>query len=299
MELVSVNEKPGFPISGKLFYWLLWIAASILLLFRPELALVHYSLTNDNASHIILIPFLSAYVFYADRDRIFRVLSTSPLWCAILAGLGSLFLGIVLVGGYKYSETNRLTLYTLALAFFWAAGFALLFGKSSLKRAAFPLLFLLFMIPLPDEFLEKVIYFLQKGSADVAQWSFDLFRVPAMRDGFVFHLAHVNIEVAKECSGIRSSLALLILATLVAHFLLVRTWTKFVFVAIGILIMVVKNGIRIATLTMLAQYVDPGFLFGRLHHEGGVVFFLIGLGLLVPVYWLLRRLEKQPARVEL
>jgi exosortase/archaeosortase family protein len=87
----------------------------------------------------------------------------------------------------------------------------------------------------------------------------------------------------------------LILATLVAHFLLVRTWTRVVFVAVGILIMVVKNGIRIATLTMLAQYVDPGFLYGRLHHDGGIVFFLIGLGLLVPVYWVLQRLEKQSA----
>jgi hypothetical protein len=51
-------------------------------------------------------------------------------------------------------------------------------------------------------------------------------------------------------------------------------------------------------LTMLAQYVDPGFLFGRLHHEGGVVFFMIGLGLLIPVYWVLRRLEKQPASAQ-
>jgi exosortase len=202
---------------------------------------------------------------------------------------------IAFFGRSNLSTTNQLTLFTLALAFFWAAGFALSFGKTALKQAAFPLLFLSFMIPLPDEFLEKVIYLLQKGSADVAQWAFDLFHVPAMRDGFVFHLAHVNIEVAKECSGIRSSLALLILATLVAHFLLVRGWAKVVFVAVGMLIMVVKNGIRIATLTMLAQYVDPGFLFGRLHHEGGIVFFLIGLGLLVPVCWVLRRLEKQPA----
>ena len=251
-------------------------------------------MTNDNASHIVLIPFLSAYVFYVDRDRIFRSLGSSPLWCALLTGLGLVTLAGGLFAGNKLSSTNQLTLFTLTLAFFWAAGFAISFGKTALKQAAFPLLFLAFMIPLPDEFLEKVIYLLQKGSADVAQWAFDLFHVPAMRDGFVFHLAHVNIEVAKECSGIRSSLALLILATLVAHFLLVRTWAKIVFVVIGMLIMVVKNGIRIATLTMLAQYVDPGFLFGRLHHEGGVVFFLIGLGLLVPVYWVLRRLEKQP-----
>jgi exosortase/archaeosortase family protein len=53
----------------------------------------------------------------------------------------------------------------------------------------------------------------------------------------------------------------------------------------------VKNGIRIATLTILAQYVDSSFLFGRLHREGGIVFFVIGLLLLLPVFWLLQRGE--------
>jgi len=296
MELT--NEISAWPLSKRLVSWLLWVFACLLLLYRPAAALIRYSLSNDNASHIVLIPFLSAYVFYVDRGRIFRWLGTSPIWCAILGALGSIALTGGLFVGDNLSTTNRLTLFILALVFFWAAGFAISFGKTALKQAVFPLTFLVFMIPLPDEFLEKLIYFLQEGSADVAQWAFDLFRVPAMRDGFIFHLAHVNIEVAKECSGIRSSLALLILATLVAHFLLVRTWTKVVFVAVGILIMVVKNGIRIATLTALAQYVDPGFLFGRLHHEGGVVFFLIGLGLLVPVYWVLRRLEKQPVSAQ-
>jgi exosortase/archaeosortase family protein len=55
--------------------------------------------------------------------------------------------------------------------------------------------------------------------------------------------------------------------------------------------MIVKNGVRIVTLTLLASYVDPGFLYGRLHHEGGVVFFLLGLALLAPVLWLLERGE--------
>jgi exosortase len=292
-----LNATPPNKTTRLLFYGL-WCLLSVAVFWKPGLDLVRYSLSNDNASHIVLIPFLSAYVFYVDRGRIFAVLSTSPRWCAIFAGLGFIGLTGALLGGNKLSATNRLTLFTLALAFFWTAGFAISFGKTALKQASFPLLFLLFMIPLPDQFLEKVIYFLQKGSADVAQWAFDLFNVPAMRDGFVFHLAHVNIEVAKECSGIRSSLALLILATLAAHFLLIRTWAKVVFVAAGVLIMVLKNGIRIATLTMLAQYVDPGFLFGRLHHEGGVVFFMIGLGLLIPVYWVLRRLEKQPASAQ-
>ena len=66
----------------------------------------------------------------------------------------------------------------------------------------------------------------------------------------------------------------------------------------GLLIMVVKNGIRIATLTILAQYVDPGFLYGRLHREGGVVFFLLGLVLLLPILWLLQRSEKPVGTIE-
>ena len=61
----------------------------------------------------------------------------------------------------------------------------------------------------------------------------------------------------------------------------------------GIVVMIIKNGIRIVTLTLLANYVDPGFLYGNLHREGGVVFFMIGLLLLVPVLWLLQRGESR------
>jgi exosortase/archaeosortase family protein len=55
--------------------------------------------------------------------------------------------------------------------------------------------------------------------------------------------------------------------------------------------MIVKNGIRIATLTLLSIHVDPGFLSGRLHHQGGFVFFFLGLALLGPVLWFLTERE--------
>jgi exosortase/archaeosortase family protein len=55
--------------------------------------------------------------------------------------------------------------------------------------------------------------------------------------------------------------------------------------------MVLKNGVRIVTLTLLATYVDPGFLYGKLHRQGGVVFFLFGLLLMWPILWLLQRSE--------
>jgi exosortase/archaeosortase family protein len=54
----------------------------------------------------------------------------------------------------------------------------------------------------------------------------------------------------------------------------------------------VKNGIRITTLTLLSVYVDPGFLYGRLHRQGGFVFFLIALLILLPVFLWMEKSDK-------
>jgi hypothetical protein len=54
---------------------------------------------------------------------------------------------------------------------------------------------------------------------------------------------------------------------------------------------VVKNAIRIATLTLLAMHVDIGFLTGRLHQQGGILFFLVTVILVAPLLALLRRSE--------
>ena len=52
-----------------------------------------------------------------------------------------------------------------------------------------------------------------------------------------------------------------------------------------------KNGIRIVSLSLFATYVDPGFLTGRLHHEGGIVFFLLTLAMMAPLLLFLRNSE--------
>jgi len=197
------------------------------------------------------------------------------------------------LAGNHSSLGVQLSGWILSLVLVWVAGFALFFGKIALKAARFPLLFLLLMIPPPNFLLDRIIYLLQEGSALITGALFDLFRVPALREGLVFHLARVDIEVAKECSGIRSSMALLILALLISHFRLKSFWCKTLFVACGLFMMILKNGIRIATLTLLAMYVDPNFLFGRLHRQGGVVFFVLALLLLLPLLFVLQRWESK------
>ena len=274
-----------------------WILLSSLLFAKPLTALLRMCFLRDDVSYLIFIPFISAWIFFVDRRKAFLRLSYDPILgvsvfsCAACVGLVTNMVS-------RGSIDIRLAGFIFCLVLLWISGFLLLFGRVASRAAYFPLLFLLLMVPLPQFLLNKVIYLLQSGSAWIAGSFFDLLGVPALREGFVFHLSGVNIEVTQECSGIRSSMVLLILALIVAHFYLVTTWKKVLFVICGLFIMILKNGIRIATLTLLAMYVDPGFLTGRLHRQGGIVFFLLGLLLLLPVLWLLQRGESPKSGVE-
>lgn len=287
------SHEPSSPgsLSRRALFYAGWAVLCCLLLLDPVRGFASYALSNDNASHLLLIPVISAWILFLERGRIFKILG-SDLGVSLVILIGGAAVALAAFSfGSAWTSLNRLSVYIFALVLLWIAGFAFFFGRSALRQARFPLGFLLLAIPIPDFFLDKAIYFLQKGSAEIAAILFDWSGVPVLREGFVFHLAHVSIEVARECSGIRSSLALLILAILVAYFYLKTFWKQVVLVVAGLFVMILKNGVRIVTLTLLASYVDPGFLYGRLHHEGGVVFFLLGLLMLAPLLWFLERSE--------
>jgi len=275
--------------------WLLyggWILLTAVLFVRPLTQLVHLSFSDSDSSYLILIPFFAACLLYLERRSIFNGLSTNLDFSSLLVLLGIGLVVAVKLANATITPDLKLAGYIISLLLIWAAGFGYFFGIDALRAAYFPLLFLFLMVPPPNFLLHRVIHLLQAGSAALTDRLFDLFGVPVLREGFVFHLAQVNIEIANECSGIHSSIALLILALPVVHFGLRQFWKKALFLGCALLMMVVKNGIRIVTLTLLAVYVNPSFLYGRLHHEGGIVFFLIGLLLLLPVY---RLLQNSPA----
>ncbi len=271
-------------------YFGVWVLLCLVLYFRPIMRLAQLAWNDDTASHILLIPFISAWLLYTERkpepdDKEFSFAAAMTFF---LPSVIALVLAVICA---SCSAKDILSIYILSLILLLTAGFILLLGVSRAKSSSFALAFLLFTIPIPDIILNRIIYLLQAGSAAIADVLFNLSGAPVLREGFVFHLPKMSIEVAQECSGIRSSLALLILALLVAHFSFRAFWKKAVFICAGLGMMLIKNGIRIATLTLLANYVDPDFLYGRLHRQGGVVFFLIGLVLLLPVFWYLRRGE--------
>jgi len=268
------------------------MAVSSLAFYKTLSALVTYSLNNDSNSHIVLIPFVAFFLLYLERQHIFSVTRASTG-----SGIG-LILGGVILGWLASRESFPqdgnwpLSLGAFSVILVWIGVFLVCYGFTAFRAGAFPLLFLLLMVPLPDAVLDRVIHALQTGSTEIAYLVFQAVGIPVVRQGFVLSVPGVTIEVAKECSSIRSSMALFITCLLAAHLYLRTGWKMFLFVLLSLPVSVVKNGIRIATLTLLSIYVNPGFLTGRLHHEGGFVFFVVALLILCPVFLWLEKSDK-------
>jgi len=268
------------------------IAVSSLVFYKTLGAVIAYSLNNDSSSHIVLIPLISFFLLYLERRQVFSFTRTS-----VVSGIGLALAGAILDWlanrpPFPQGGNWPLSLGALSLVLVWIGGFLLCYGFTAFRAGAFPLLFLLLMIPFPDVVLDRVVHALQTGSTEIAYLIFQALGVPVVRQGFFLSVPGVTIEVAQECSSIRSSMALFITCLLAAHLYLRTGWKMLLFVLLSLPVSIVKNGIRIATLTLLSVYVDPSFLTGRLHRDGGFVFFIIALLILCPVFLWLEKSDK-------
>ena len=266
-----------------------FLAALLLLFFSHLHQLILFSFSQEHYSHFVLIPFVSLYLLYMDRGTIFSRIHYSTGTGITLVVAGILIYLVTLSWGQQLNQNDYLCLMMISFLASLLGAFIACYGASAARAASFPLLFLLFMIPIPSLLLDQVVYALQWGSAWTSAWLFQLTSVPFLKEGLVFALPGLTIEVAKECSGIRSSMALVICGVLAGHFFLRSGWQKGFLMLVIIPLTVLKNGIRIVTLSLLYIYVDEGFMTGNLHQRGGIVFFLMALALLMPLLWALRR----------
>jgi len=272
-------------------YFAILAGLALAAFWAPLSTLVRFSFQHEHYSHIILVPLVSASLMILERKRIFSHAETHWWGGFGLFVAGALFY----LSGPRYaaltSENGQLSIAIFSVVLIWVGGFVLCYGTGAFRMGLFPVLFLFLMVPIPNFFLNRAVVWLQTWSAEVSYAVFDVLGVPVFRTGFIFSLPGVTIEVAKECSGIRSSLVLVIMSLLAGHLFLRSGWTKAVLTLATLPLLIVKNGIRIVTLSLLSIYVDPSFLTGGLHHQGGILFFLVALVILVPVLRLLQKSE--------
>ena len=260
--------------------------------YLPLRALLRSTAHPDYYSHIVLIPVISGLFFFWNKKEI---LSGSahlfPLGLLAMAGgLALFFWG----RGRWIGPDDAASIATFAALVFWGGAFLFTFGPASFRKTVFPLAFLLFAVPLPSAVMEKIITVLVTTSVTITGLLFRIVGVHFTREGTVFHLAGFSIEVARECSGIRSSLSLLVVAVLAGHLFLRKFWKKTLLAFAALPIAVFKNGLRIVSIYLLSYYIDMRFIEGDFHHKfAGSVFFVVGLLMLGLVLRWLRKSEQE------
>lgn len=265
---------------------------------RPLSDLIIYASQTDLYSHVLLIPFISAYLIFIQRGQLPQAYTTSPGWALIL-----LFCGLIsLVSAWIFvkvdpaiGQNDYLSLTTFGFICLLVTGGFLFLGRKWMAAASFPMAFLIFMVPLPARALHFLETASQVASTEAAAILFSIAGTPMLRHGAIFQLPGIAIEVAQECSGIRSTWVLFITTLAAAYLFLKSPWRRAVLIAFVIPLAVVRNGFRIWVIGLLCVEIGPQMIDSAIHHQGGPLFFALSLIPLFLLLWWLRKGEQGKA----
>jgi exosortase C (VPDSG-CTERM-specific) len=297
----SVTVSPPPPAAPRSLrpFWTA-LAALVLVFAWPLSALALYSLEGGLHSHIVLIPAVSLYFVWLQRPALKPATASDRavaigFFAAALAVLS--IVAVVFDFGRGLPPNDQLAGYTTAFLLLLVAVCAWGLGRPLLKQLAFPLTFLVFMIPLPTVVIEAAETFLQHGSALAAYGMIKLIGTPVFRDGLVFMLPGFSMEVAPQCSGINSSYALLI-TSVAASFLFLRTpWRRALLIFAVIPLGLLRNGLRVTVIGELCVRISPDMINSWVHKHGGPFFFALSLiPFSILLLWLYRADRKASTR---
>jgi exosortase len=279
----------------KLFqrYVLVALIGSLLVAWHPLANTLKLAVENEEYTNILLILPVSLTLICAEWKSSGPIGTPSFRFGSLVLCLAGVFAVLSRWEAPRMTDELRLSVNMLALVTWWIGSFVFFFGTSSSRSVLFPLCFLYWMVPLPSFVLNEIIKYLQQGSALAAQLLFAALGLPVARDGLRLSIPGLTVEVAKECSSIRSSLLLLVTTMVLAQLFLRARSRKALVIALAVPLSVAKNGLRIFTIAMLGTRVDPGFLTGKFHHQGGIVFFTISLLVIFLLLWILKHQEEQ------
>lgn len=268
-----------------------FLLLGLLVFGKPALELLQSR--SDLYSHFPAIYLIIAYVLFTERKKIFEELRYATPGGAGTALLGCLVYFYAMANKAALSPNDYFAALSLGFAVYLAGIFLLCFGWKTFREAQFAVFLLVFTIPIPDFLLEHVVVFLQVQSYHAACFVLDVLQLYPIKEGFSIVLPDVSVEVAKQCSGIRSSIALLIISVLYGRYFLKTNVSRVALVVLTLFIAPYKNGLRIATLVLLSIYWDKAILAGPLHSAGGIPFFGVGLVWLSLVLFVLAKVERR------
>ncbi|MCP4545718.1 MAG: exosortase/archaeosortase family protein [bacterium] len=273
MQFTSKNRvgEKTFPTENVLTFL---VFTAFLILYRGTLiGLFGQWLQDDNYSHCLLVPALSGIILWRNRkriprDRVAGMRDSLPL---LIPGL------LLFVMGQAAAELFTLRLSMLLI--FWGLVRGL-WGADCFRTIRFPMLFLIFIVPLPYVLFYRAAFPLQLASAAASAEVLDFIGVPLVRTGNIIHLHNASLDVVTACSGLRSLLSMITFAVLAAGLIPMLIRWRILLIVMAVPIAMLTNGLRIVATAILVHTNGEAFLQGTLHNFMGLLTFAIGIGLL-------------------
>lgn len=274
--------------------WLICLGVLLLAFSFRLIAWARFALGSDLYSYTVLIPFVSLYLISLEVKNLRIDSRSGKAGVGIFSGLGLGLLAFYLYAA-RQGTFALVDLVGISIASFLAllvASLFFAFGKAFVYQIRFPLAFLIFAIPFPEVMEHGIQVFFQRTSAEAAAILLGLAGIPMLRDGMIFKLPGITIEVAEECSGIRSSLVLFLVSLVAGSMLLRQSRSRLILTLFIIPLAIIRNGFRILTISWLCVHVHPSMIDSPIHHRGGPIFFALSLIPFFGVLVLLRRRER-------
>jgi len=273
------DDSPGFVYNAttmlsSLRRSTLWLHAAIflvgLLVLLPTLRWLAYEWwSNDYYSHGVLVPLVSAFFAWRLLPRVERRPSNLGLFLLIAA------LAVYLVALFE----RAFFLAALGMIALFAGVVFYLWGAAALRRLAFPLAFLVFMVPLP--FIEASSLPMAQFTGGVSGAVVQALGMDVIVEGMAVTLPNANLVVGAQCSGLRSIVALLTLVAVFAY-VVEGSWPRKLLLALmAVPIAILGNVLRVSSLLWVADRwgVEAGFTY--YHDYSGIVFFLFAFACLI------------------
>jgi exosortase len=241
---------------------------------------------DPNYSHGFLVPLFSLYIVWQGRTTL-RALPRSGSLLGIplmLAGIAALILGDL--GAENFLMRSSLLVIIAGLILFH-------FGSQILRAVAFPLGFLVFMVPLPGVVFYAVTFPLQRLAAEQAAWILDMMGIPVLLDGNIIHLAQMSLGVTEACSGIRSLISLFAGAAAWAYLLIPGGWSTTIFIAATVPITILANAVRVVLTGLIGQQFGVEYATGFFHEFAGWIIYIFAFLCLLAVHSLIRSLSSR------
>jgi exosortase len=229
---------------------------------------------NDpNYSHGFLVPAISAYFIWQNRERLKDIAIKPSSTGIIIIAFAILFLIAGVAAQEQYSMRS-------SFIFLLAGMVVFLLGWEWFKSLALPILFLFFMIPLPYIVYDSIAFPLKLFVAKFSVVFLKLMGVVVLREGNIIMFPHTVLEVADACSGLRSLMSLLALGVALSVFTQNSLVKRVFLVLLTIPIAVFTNMVRVVGTGFLAQYYGAAAAEGFFHEFAGMAVFLLAMVLL-------------------